>query len=248
MLSIRRAISIAGLDRAEGAPWSGGPRQQIDWALSLGVGAVQIDGTIAGLRARELDQSARRDLAAVLRRSGAMCSGLDIWVPAAHFVDAGQQDRAVDAITEACGLAADLRRLGAIDGLAVVSIATHETTPKHLMDRLALNAEHVGVTVADHRWPRTAESLGFGIDPAAVLLAGEDPSLVVSRTASRTGEPPAAARLSDLSAVGRCVAGRGRLKRDEYEVALTIAKFSGWLVIDLRGLPIQAEAAAELTA
>lgn len=177
-----------------------------------------------------------------------MCSGVDLWIPAAHFVDAGQQDRAVDAITEACGLAADLRRLGAIEGMPAVSIAMHETTPKHVADRISLNAEHLGVRVADHRWPQPADSIGFGIDPAAVLLAGEDPAKAVSRMATQLGMPPIAARLSDVSAVGRCVPGRGRLKVDEYEVALAVAKFEGWLVVDLRGLATQAEAARELFA
>ncbi len=244
MFAARRSLSIAGLDKAPDAPWSAGPRRAIDWALSVGTKAVQLDAALPGLRPRELDQSARRDLAAVLRRAGAACSGLDLWIPEPHFTDPAQQNRAVDAIEDAASLAADLRRLGAIDGLPAVSIRTHAETPSHLTDRLARTADHLGAALADHRWPRDGTTLPVGIDPASLLMSGHDPATTVARLAS----PPAAARLSDASALGRCVPGAGSLRIDDYEVALSVARYAGWLVIDLRGIPNQAEAAARLTA
>jgi len=243
MIGLRRAISLAGLERNADLPWSGTPRRALDWALETGAKGVQIDATMNGLRARDLDQSARRDLAAVLRRAGAACSGLDLWIPQNHFADAANQGRAVDAVHDACGLAADLRRLGVIEDVPSISIATLAETPAGVIDRLALTAEHLGVRIADHRWPNApAHPIGVGIDPAAILMAGGEPSSVVTKLR----EPPASARLSDASAIGRCVPGRGRLKLDEYDVALTIVGYAGWLIADLRGIPNQADAAAEL--
>ncbi len=243
MLGQRRAISLAGLERRSDPPWGTTPRAMVDWALALGARGIQIDAAMDGTRARDLDQSARRDLAAVIRRAGATCSGLDLWIPPSHFAEPARQSRAADAVREACGFAADLRRLGAIEGQPVVSIATHADSPAGVLDRLVLDAEHVGARVADHRWPMApTPRMGIGIDAAAVLLSGDDPARAVTAMV----EPPAAARLSDMTSVGRCVAGQGRLKIDEYVVALSVARYAGWLVVDLRGLPDQENAARAL--
>src|SRR5688572_21716696 len=100
------SLSIAGVVEPVGE----GARALIEWAAGLGYRAVQLDGTMAGLRARELDRSGRRDLAALLRRLELGYSGLDLWVPEAHFVDGAQQDRAVAAVVAGLELSAELAR------------------------------------------------------------------------------------------------------------------------------------------
>ncbi|MFT3684963.1 MAG: hypothetical protein QM783_08570 [Phycisphaerales bacterium] len=80
---------------------------------------MQLDGTVAGMRARELDRSARRDVAATLKREGAAFSGIDLWVPERHFVEAAHVDRAVRAVSEACGLAGEVARLTEAGGVTV---------------------------------------------------------------------------------------------------------------------------------
>jgi hypothetical protein len=78
-----------------------------------------------------------------------------------------------------------------------------------------------------------------GIDPAACLMAGINPAkAVIERQA-----PPVSARISDFGTIGRVALGAGDLDQLEYEVALTTVKYQGPLVLDLRGLSRQHDAA-----
>jgi hypothetical protein len=86
-------------------------REQLSLARSIGFRAAQLDGTAAGLRARELDRSARRELAALIRRAELGFSGIDLWIPSAHFAEQSSADRAVAATVGALELCADLTRL-----------------------------------------------------------------------------------------------------------------------------------------
>jgi hypothetical protein len=51
------------------------------------------------------------------------------------------------------------------------------------------------------------------------------------------------ARISDFGTIGRVALGAGDLDQLEYEVALTTVKYQGPLVLDLRGLSRQHDAA-----
>lgn len=62
-----------------------------------------------GFRARELDRSARRDLASASTRYEITYAGLDCLVPSEHLQNPETIDRAVAAITNAIGLAAELK-------------------------------------------------------------------------------------------------------------------------------------------
>ncbi|MFZ4575924.1 MAG: sugar phosphate isomerase/epimerase family protein [Phycisphaerales bacterium] len=239
---LERALALAGLEAGEEHPWSGSPRRALVWAAEAGARAVQLDATAAGIRPRELEPSARRDLAATLRRAGMDCAGLDLFIPPAHFTDPTKVDRAVTAVLQAVELCADLSRLAS--NRLVLSTQLPADTPEDVLSRLALSAEHHGVSIADHAWPPRAPraGLGQGIDPAAIFISGGDPIAGLSTL----GGPPLAARLSDVSAVGRCLPGSGRLETQAYEPMLFTAGFTGRLVIDLRGLPRQQQAAATL--
>lgn len=239
------AISLAGLTTEEGAPWAGGARKAIGWAGGAGWRGIALDATAPETRPRELDNSARRDVAAGLRRNELAFAGLDLWIPPEHFVRAETIDRAIAAAVGACDLAAALHTLvGAGDRL--VSLALPEGAADAVA-ALRAAAERAGVRIADYRWPPGAGTvdgpLGPGLDPAAILLAGADPV----EAAAAHGGASAGARLSDLSPTGRIVPGArtGRLDAAPYLAALDVAGYRGHAVLDLRGVPDQPRAAEE---
>lgn len=235
------SLSLAGLDRDPARPWSGGgARGAIEWAASVGFRQVQLDGAMPGVRARELDRSGRRDLAALLRRLELAPSGLDLWIPPEHFLDPLRVDRAVAATVGAMELAADLAALAGGGGRGVVSVLLPENLPAEVLEGLVSKAEGIGARLADHRFPPRELAadgrgpIGVGVDPAAVLMAGADPAAVVSRA----GAALVSARLSDASTVGRVGPGarEGRLDELSYVVALGTAGYERSLVLDLRGV------------
>jgi len=229
----------------------------IDWARSHGFHAVQLNATTPGVRARDLDRSARRDLAATLRRADLRCSGLDFFIPPEHFVDPRTVDRAVTGLLSTIDLVADLSSLatGSVvstqpNRTGVVSVVFPGSVPSEVLSTIAEKARARSVRVADNAWPaielsaEAGETIAIGLDPAAILAKGDDPSLVAARTGSRL----ASARLADLAggmaAGGRVAPGSigGRLDVLAYFVALLTAGYSEAVVLDLRGVPRQAEA------
>lgn len=240
------SVSIAHVVEGELAD----PREAIRWVRSLpardpssggGCPWVQLDAMRKGLRPRDLGRSGRRDLAAYLRRQELMCSGLDLWIPAAHFADARHVDRAVMAVHGACELAADLdvvRR--------VVSVALPASVGADVVEQIRASGERFGVRVADHGPADVAmdERLGRGVDPASCSIAGQDP---VARVLG-AGEGLASARLSDLSVAGRTVPGSesGRLDLLSYGAALGVVGYGWPVVVDLRGLPDVMETAPRI--
>ncbi|MBK7405662.1 MAG: hypothetical protein IPJ41_13820 [Phycisphaerales bacterium] len=214
----------------------GGPRTLIEHAAAMGFRGVALDASTPGLRPRELDRSGRRDLAALLRRLELGLAGLDLWVPSAHFADPSLTDRALAASISAIDLARDLHSLNG-EG-ATVSLTLPDEVPASTLHALESHASDRGVRLADHAWPprdgADSRILGIGLDPAALLLAGENPA----KCAARSGARLACARLSDASEVVRVEpgTGRGRLSDLAYIVALQTAGFGGAVLLDLRGL------------
>lgn len=226
------ALSIAGLPRGASQPWGDGTRTALAWAAGLGYRHVHFDGTAPDTRARDLSRSARRDLAATLRRDGLAAAAIDLWIPPEHFASATHAQRAVDAVTDAVGLASDLSLLA---GGATVSVCTalDPRTPDDLVEVLAKSAAARGVTLADHAWPPRANGgLGVGIDPAAIFASGAE----VVAGVTGLGRAPAAARMSDLGPAGRVPPGDGRLDVLVYEGALSAVGYQGVLALDLRHL------------
>lgn len=282
------SISLAGLRRDDPTlPWAAGARAAVDWAGTLGVRAVQLDATAAGLRPRELDRSARRDLAALLRRRELELSGLDLWLPGEHLIDPAHVDRAAGAIVAAIGLAAEIAPLaGGVAGRCV-SVMLPAKIGRDVLAQIGAEAERQGVRLADHAWPPGAErqerghasgqdaksagdasegrevegahasakasagsagrwphSIGIGLDPAAVALAGED----IGSAAARAADQMVSARLCDLSSAGRVLPGSadGRLDLLAYRVSLSLAKGVVPVVVDVRGLAEQDAAARRM--
>lgn len=237
MQPVRSNLSLAlgGLVGRSDLPVSGDPRTLIGWAGTLLCSGVQVDATAAGLRPRELDRSARRDLASVLRRAELSLSGVDAFVPLAHLSDPAHQDRAVHAIVAAIELCSELAMLGAGGG-RVVSVTLPKTAGADVLSVICAAAERAGVVIADHQWPvveRDQPLIGVGIDPSAVVLGGGVPSEAPLKVGS-----VAAARVSDLAAQGRVAPGSGDGKMDllAYRIALDACGFRSMPVLDLRGL------------
>ncbi|MBL8762279.1 MAG: hypothetical protein JNL50_13355 [Phycisphaerae bacterium] len=235
----RLSVAMAGLAGFEDLR-DCSARGVIEWIASRGVRHVQLDAAMAGIRPRELGRSARRDLASLVKRVGLSLSGLDLWVPPAHFVDAASQQRAIDAAIGACELAAELRAIlgeGTAGGAGFgVSLALHEETPAAVLDAIGAAGSRAGVVVIDHAWPARAVAsdgaIRVGIDPAVVIGAGAS----VGKSVLGMSPAPAAVRLSDFSASGRVAAGDGSLDLANYDIALTTLKWAGVVTLDLRGV------------
>ena len=206
------------------------PRRAFDRLNAMGIRWVQLSATQRGMRPRELDQSARRDLLATLRRRELSVSGVDAWIPATHYADEQHSDRAAAAIMATIDLAGDL-------GRCPVSVTWPAEGAEEVIELAATRAEHVGVPIADHAVPVSPhtdyEPIGIGIDPAAWLSNGDDPSNIVSRYANRL----VSARLCDLLTTGmRGPVGQsdGRLDPLAYKVALSVAGYERPVVVDAR--------------
>lgn len=238
------AISLVGLSKEGTHPWSSSARAAITWAAGVGARGLAIDGTASATRARNLDRSARRDLAAALRRSELAFAGVDLFIPPEHFTDTTHADRAVSATVQAIELSRDL----AGTGDATVSLALPIEPPASLVRVLEDEAAGLGVVLADHAprepgaaTPGAGESLRLGIDPAVILREKLDPVEVLTNA----GAALAAARLSDASAFSRCPVGAEGSRLDLQAYALAAATVGvEHVVIDLRGIADQHEAAA----
>lgn len=147
-------------------------------------------------------------------------------------------ERAILAATGAADMMAELA------GLMSAPIGTTRTVsltlPMGVASEIVTSLEHVaqktGVRFADHRVDAVESDLiGRGIDPASLLLAGEDPSPHASRGV-------VSARLSDANETGRVAVGRGRLDRLAYFVALHTSQYASPVVVDLRGVRDQERA------
>lgn len=211
-------------------------RRQIEWAAAQAFSAVVIDATHPESRPRDLDRSARRDLASLLRRIELRCAGVELWIPEEHFRASEHLERAIQAVEGACSLAADLAPL--TSGDAIVHVQMPDNPLADASDALVRASQRFGVRIADYAWPITrqfdpAGLIGVGLDPAAVLSAGADPVQAVIEHAQSL----VSARLSDVSRSGPTVPGNGRLDVHAYVAALSATIPASPIILDLRGAP-----------
>ncbi len=212
-------------------------RDQVEWAASLGFRALQLNAAAPGTRPRELGRSARRDIAGMLRRNELSLSGIDLWIPPAHFLDPARADHAMSAVSEAIEFTSEMATL--IGGNAVLSLAlpADRDSSRGVVRSLEDKCQSVGVRIADFTWPpapltEALSPIGVGVDPAGIFAAGRaDPPAELLRLGGRL----AAARLSDISSSGRVAPGEGRLDLLSYVVAASTASGALPLVMDLRG-------------
>ncbi len=223
------------------------PRDLIHWIASLNYRSIQLDAARAGIRPRQLDRSARRDLAALLSRLELSLAGVDLLIPPTHFQDSETVDRAMAATLEAIHFTAELATLAA--AAPILTLELPQDAPQTI-DPLTDAAAQQGVTLANIAHPPTApedtrSAITAAIDPAAILASGQagvDPAQAVLTCPV----PIASARLSDLASTGRVAPGAGRLDILAYTVALTTRNYAGPLITDLRNVPNQARAAEDV--
>ncbi len=222
------------------------PRAAIDAIANLGVRGITLDAARSGLRPRELGRSARRDLASLLRRVELEFTGLDLWVPPEHFNSASQSQRAIDAVGQALELAGELAPLVGGRSQAVVSVLLPTDLSADARSTLGAMAQRHGATLADHALIADGQTptagIGVGIDPVFYLTDGSSPAKAITRA----GTNLASARLSDTTAMGRCVIGASGSKLDltGYAGALIVSG-QDWVTLDVREMPEPGEAVAK---
>lgn len=217
-----------------------------------GFTTVQLDAAMPGVRPRELDASARRDLKSTITRNGLALAGVDLMIPPEHYSDPAHLDRAASAIAAACQFAADLGRVA-----LTLNLPTKQADADLVASVLAA-ADHVGtpLVICDpcepaelHDWltQHNSAPLTAGIDPAALLMTRIDPAQAAQTLTGQLG----AARLSDATrgqAASQTPLGQGDLDLLSYRVCVDLAQpIHGPVVLDLRGLanPINAAAHAK---
>ncbi len=195
------SVSAAGYAMPPGSP----TRATINAIATLGVRGIALDATDRATRPRELSRSARRDIAALLRREELELTGLDLWIPPEHFTSPSTSERAIDATTQALDMTSELCTLVGGRSRPIVSLVLPEDLPLSTRSALAEVATHHGSTLADHAIMRNntevIAGIGVGIDPVYYLTDGQSPGKAVTRA----GAALASERLCDTIAMGRCV-------------------------------------------
>lgn len=219
-------------------------RDCLHWARSKSFCTITLDATMPGLRPRELDTSARREISVLLKRHELSLAGVDCFVPPAHLLDAAKQTRAMEALEQACNLVESLRSVWFISsslsvGTTVATssqrasdVAVCTLLPAQLDKASASHLAHVatkaGTLIADctHETPlaQCGESAGWAraLDPRLVLAGAKDFASVV------LGASPLAQARLPLAAVG--------LDITTYLALLHVRGWTGPVVLDATGV------------
>ena len=222
------------------------PRVAIETIASLGVRGVALDVSVPDLRPRNLSRSARRDIAALLRRAELELTGLDLWIPPEHLSHPAHSARAIEAAQQALEMSSELAPLVGGRSRPLVSLVLPSDLSRTARVALGEFAQHIGATLADHLIMRDDDEqaepvagIGVGVDPVYYLMDGQSPGKAITRAGARL----ASARLCDTSAMGRCVVGAQGSKLDlaSYTGALIVSG-QPWVTIDARDLPDPVEA------
>ncbi len=220
--------------------WPQSPaRASIRSAANLGYRAVQLDLTHPEIRPRTLDRSARRDIAAVLRRHQLVCTGIDLWLPPEHLAGGPNLERAANAVVGAIEFVREFASL--VHTAAVVSLTLPTEPDREAMTEIEAAARRHEVAVANHAWP--AKDVGsLGLDPALAIMAGQS----APKSATLLGSRLASARLCDAGVSGRLPIGAsgGTLDVPAYAAAISISAPNIPVVADVRSLPDPSAAAA----
>ncbi len=140
------ACSLRGLAAHAHAP-STSARGLLEWVASQGCRGVVLDAIHPETRPRELGRSARRDLAASIRRAELQWMGIDVFVPAAHLSSGETSDRALAAVFGAIEMAGELRTMG-IGSEPVVTLDLPDDPALGVVQAIADASERSGVRAA----------------------------------------------------------------------------------------------------
>jgi hypothetical protein len=207
-----------------------GVREAIAWLSELGLRGAQLSATDPATRPRDLGASARRDLRATLVRHELACSGIDFFIPTAHYTDPTHVSRAFDALLGAIGLAADL-------GGAPVTAAIPTDAAPDFRAGVAAEASRLGVAVlipvGATPVPLDAP-LAPSVDCAMVLGESGRPEDTIARLGPRLG----GVRVVDLlrSGLRGPILERGESRLDALAVRMAIetSGFAGLPILDAR--------------
>lgn len=238
----RLAVALAGLERADEAS---GVRGAIEWAGRLGFEGIAIDAADKETRPRLLDRSARRDLAAAMRRSELVSAGVELWLPPAHLDDPARADHAVSAMIAAIELAAELAALTHGQPCFITTVRAARDggiTPvaREALHLITARASALGVEIGEAGWPAiesdAGSPLGVALDPAAIIAHGDDPVAALARL--HTDGLLRAIRLNDLGRSGRVPVGSeaGRLDTEALIISAAALGARPMMVLDLAGL------------
>ena len=209
-------------------------REAFAWLSSAGYSAVQLSATDPLTRPRELSRSARSDLASALTRSELVCSGVDFFIPPAHFLDSAQLTRAMESLLAAVEFAAQLCRVPVV---AAIPVETATDVVAEIAATAAKLGSAVLIPVASADSALIPAGLGACLDCAAALGLGQEPHAVVATLGNRLG----GVRVVDLLRSGM----RGpihepresRLDAMALRAVLDVASFRGIPVMDARQWP-----------
>ena len=225
------ALSLSGLPGLAAATL----RTTLDRAASLGVRSIALTANAPGLRPRELGRSARRDLAATLRRADLGCAGVDLFVPPKHLGDPAHAQRATDAYLEAIAFTADMSELTGAP-LVLTTALPRDEAAEQALATIYDDADTRSVRLGDLAYPPLEDAppaCAPGLDPAAAMRSAEDDAATI---AARLAKRLACARLSDADDAGRCPVGDGHLDAFAYLLSLSAGGYTGPVTIDVRTL------------
>ena len=232
------APTLGPLVRTTGLPI----RKALSAVGEAGFTAIQLDASLPGLRPRELDTNARRDLLVSARGVGLAIAGVDLFIPRQHLLDTEHVDRAAEALLAGIRFAAELGRVPFSTALPIADL------DEDLAESLTRSADAAGVRLTVHAadqhdalnaWLAQREGVtGLGIDPAEYLASRQDPVEI----AQQSSDALAVARLSDtqlgLADGPRQTVGTGDLDLMSYRVSVDLAQHRGGpVVLDLRNVP-----------
>jgi len=220
-------LALSTLGVSQSAP----PRSVIEWAARSGFRGILLDAARSGLRPRELDRSARRGIASLLRRLELDLGGVELWIPTEHYASPEHNERAINAACSAIDLAADLAGLTAADRTLTLTLPAEGAD--EAVETIAHAAHRAEVRLANAGKARGNASagapdgapIGRCLDPRAIISGSEDPIEQVLASV----HAPAAARWAFSSRRPEEVADPLA-----YASALSIAGFQGSVALDLR--------------
>ena len=234
-------LRLAPTIRPIATQYAGSARRAITQIAEAGFTAIQLDAAMPGLRPRELDTSARRDLLATLARTGLSLAGIDLFIPPDHYSDPAHLDRAAEANHAALSLAAELGRVPLTLNLPI------DQADASLVNATTAAADDCGSPLVICSTQNTEQLLSWikqhgdgvasaAIDPATLLMARSDPAQAAQQLTGSLG----VARLCDATrgqSDSRSPVGQGDLDLMAYRVSIDLAQSRhGPVVLDLRAL------------
>jgi len=215
----------------------GDPRESMEAARRLGFRAVTLDATRPGLRPREMDRSARRGLAATLRRLELRLAGLDLPIPPEHLARPDTQDRALAALAAACELLVECAALVETSPVIAAPEPMGEGDDEEARARESARvagerAVNLGVRLAAPEAQELPPGWATSVDLARAIEAGRSPLKAIS-----TAREVAMIRLTDADHAGRRPLGAGRVDVGQLAAVIATTAADACLVIDPAGLP-----------